>query len=129
MADSSRSRDWIIFSINFFDPGYDRFSPTFTRISRTFSRRKATRKRSIVMMCGSGSSSRGKRCWLDIESVRNQSLSNCVADAIQQESFTPSNYNLFFATAVNVLVRPWEGMIRGMKFTEVSLIFPFPHIH
>lgn len=36
-----------------------------------------------------------------------------------QESLTPTNFNLFFATAVNVLVRPWEGMIRGMKFTEV----------
>lgn len=40
-----------------------------------------------------------------------------------QESFTPTNYNLFFATAVSFLVRPWEGMIRGMKFTEVRASF------
>jgi len=40
-----------------------------------------------------------------------------------QDSFTESNFNLFFSTAVNVLVRPWESMIRGMKFTEVHLPF------
>ncbi|KAL8286854.1 hypothetical protein RQP46_003860 [Phenoliferia psychrophenolica] len=39
-----------------------------------------------------------------------------------RESFTPTNFNLFFATAVNVLVRPWEGMIRGMKFTELGAL-------
>lgn len=36
-----------------------------------------------------------------------------------QDSLTEGNFNLFFSTAVNVLVRPWESMIRGMKFTEV----------
>ncbi|GAA5965855.1 hypothetical protein JCM21900_005467, partial [Sporobolomyces salmonicolor] len=35
-----------------------------------------------------------------------------------RESLTENNFNLFFSTAVNVLVRPWESMIRGMKFTE-----------
>ncbi|ORY88716.1 COG4 transport protein-domain-containing protein [Leucosporidium creatinivorum] len=39
-----------------------------------------------------------------------------------RESLTPTNFNLFFATAVNVLVRPWEGMIRGMKFTELGAL-------
>lgn len=37
----------------------------------------------------------------------------------RQDSLTESNFNLFFSTAVNVLVRPWESMVRGMKFTEV----------
>lgn len=40
-----------------------------------------------------------------------------------QDALTETNFNLFFATVVNVLVRPWESMIRGMKFTEVR---PFP---
>lgn len=42
---------------------------------------------------------------------------------------TQRNFELFFVTAVNVLVRPWEGMVRGMKFTEVrsaSLSFLLP---
>ncbi|GAA5821216.1 hypothetical protein JCM11251_004517 [Rhodosporidiobolus azoricus] len=39
-----------------------------------------------------------------------------------RDSFTESNFNLFFATAVNVLVRPWESMIRGMKFTELGAL-------
>lgn len=39
-----------------------------------------------------------------------------------QDSLTESNYNLFFATAVNVLVRPWESMIRGMKYSEVRIL-------
>ncbi|GAA5979541.1 hypothetical protein JCM11641_005429 [Rhodosporidiobolus odoratus] len=39
-----------------------------------------------------------------------------------RDSFTEENFNLFFATAVNVLVRPWESMIRGMKFTELGAL-------
>ncbi|GAA5884900.1 hypothetical protein JCM3774_004482 [Rhodotorula dairenensis] len=39
-----------------------------------------------------------------------------------QDSLTESNYNLFFATAVNVLVRPWESMIRGMKYSELGAL-------
>ncbi|GAA6000376.1 hypothetical protein JCM10207_007985 [Rhodosporidiobolus poonsookiae] len=39
-----------------------------------------------------------------------------------RDSLTESNFNLFFATAVNVLVRPWESMIRGMKFTELGAL-------
>ncbi|GAA5976610.1 hypothetical protein JCM10908_005566 [Rhodotorula pacifica] len=39
-----------------------------------------------------------------------------------QDSLTESNYNLFFSTAVNVLVRPWESMIRGMKYSELGAL-------
>jgi hypothetical protein len=42
-------------------------------------------------------------------------------DTLPQTSLTPNNFDLFFATAINVLVRPWEGIIRGMRFTEVCL--------
>ncbi|KAL7411046.1 COG4 transport protein-domain-containing protein [Mrakia frigida] len=37
-------------------------------------------------------------------------------------SFTDTNYNVFFATSVEVLVRPWEKMIFGMKFTELGAL-------
>ncbi|TNY17793.1 COG4 transport protein-domain-containing protein [Rhodotorula diobovata] len=39
-----------------------------------------------------------------------------------KDSLTEGNFNLFFSTAVNVLVRPWESMIRGMKFTELGAL-------
>ncbi|KAM0788201.1 hypothetical protein ACM66B_001360 [Microbotryomycetes sp. NB124-2] len=39
-----------------------------------------------------------------------------------KDQLTPSNFNLFFATAVNVLVRPWEGIVRNMKFTELGAL-------
>ncbi|GAA6059731.1 hypothetical protein JCM10212_000259 [Sporobolomyces blumeae] len=39
-----------------------------------------------------------------------------------RDSFTESNFNLFYSTAVNVLVRPWESMIRGMRFTEFGAL-------
>ena len=38
-----------------------------------------------------------------------------------QTSFTDHNYQLFFNMTVEVLVRPWEKMVMGMKFTEVSV--------
>ncbi|GAA5973624.1 hypothetical protein JCM8115_002940, partial [Rhodotorula mucilaginosa] len=38
------------------------------------------------------------------------------------DSLTESNYNHFFSTAVNVLVRPWESMIRGMKYSELGAL-------
>ncbi|GAA5921563.1 hypothetical protein JCM3775_003107 [Rhodotorula graminis] len=39
-----------------------------------------------------------------------------------KDSLTEGNFNLFFSTAVNVLVRPWESMVRGMKFTELGAL-------
>ncbi|GAA5909681.1 Golgi transport complex subunit COG4 [Sporobolomyces salmoneus] len=39
-----------------------------------------------------------------------------------RDSLSETNFNLFFSTAVNVLVRPWESMIRGMKFTELGAL-------
>ncbi|BGP30594.1 Golgi transport complex subunit 4 [Rhodotorula toruloides] len=39
-----------------------------------------------------------------------------------RDSLTESTFNLFFSTAVNVLVRPWESMVRGMKFTELGAL-------
>ncbi|KAK4050105.1 Golgi transport complex subunit 4 [Microbotryomycetes sp. JL201] len=42
-----------------------------------------------------------------------------------KDQLTASNFNLFFASAVNVLVRPWEGIVRNMKFTEVRSAVAF----
>lgn len=37
-----------------------------------------------------------------------------------QETFTDGNYRLFFGLVLDVLLRPWEKLILGYKFTEVS---------
>lgn len=39
---------------------------------------------------------------------------------VSQDGFTESNFQLFFSMTVEVLVRPWEKMVMGMRFTEVS---------
>jgi hypothetical protein len=38
-----------------------------------------------------------------------------------QDSFTENNYSIFFGLAVDMLVRPWEKFIMGMRFTEVGI--------
>ena len=38
----------------------------------------------------------------------------------EQDAFTDQNYQAFFNMTVEVLVRPWEKMVMGMRFTEVS---------
>jgi hypothetical protein len=45
-------------------------------------------------------------------------------DVASQVSFTDTNFQTFFSMMVEVLVRPWEKMVLGMRFTEVSV-----HIH
>nr|XP_019049350.1 hypothetical protein I302_03136 [Kwoniella bestiolae CBS 10118]OCF28280.1 hypothetical protein I302_03136 [Kwoniella bestiolae CBS 10118] len=39
-----------------------------------------------------------------------------------KDSFTDHNYQTFFNLTVEVLVRPWEKMIQGMRFTELGAI-------
>ncbi len=36
-----------------------------------------------------------------------------------QDTFTESNYRLFFGLAIDVLVRPWEKFVTALKYTEV----------
>jgi hypothetical protein len=40
---------------------------------------------------------------------------------LAQDTFTETNYRLFFGLALDVLLRPWEKVVVGFKFTEVSL--------
>lgn len=47
-------------------------------------------------------------------------IEDFLVDGIQ-DSLTEENYRAFFALAVEVVVRPWEKYIMGMKFTEVCL--------
>jgi hypothetical protein len=42
-----------------------------------------------------------------------------VVDGYKQ-AFTDHNYQAFFNMTVETLVRPWEKMVMGMQFTEVS---------
>lgn len=37
-------------------------------------------------------------------------------------TLTDGNYQHFFSTTVEVLVRPWEKMVAGMRFTELGAI-------
>lgn len=37
-----------------------------------------------------------------------------------QDTFTESNFRLFFGLALDVLVRPWEKFVMALKYTEVS---------
>jgi hypothetical protein len=39
-----------------------------------------------------------------------------------QASFTDTNFHAFFSMMVEVLVRPWEKMVLGMRFTELGAI-------
>nr|XP_019014836.1 uncharacterized protein I206_00923 [Kwoniella pini CBS 10737]OCF53617.1 hypothetical protein I206_00923 [Kwoniella pini CBS 10737] len=39
-----------------------------------------------------------------------------------KNAFTDHNYQTFFSLTVEVLVRPWEKMIQGMRFTELGAI-------
>ncbi|KAK4683669.1 conserved oligomeric Golgi complex subunit 4, partial [Tremellales sp. Uapishka_1] len=39
-----------------------------------------------------------------------------------REAFTDHNYQSFFNMTVDVLVRPWEKMVTGMRFTELGAI-------
>lgn len=37
-----------------------------------------------------------------------------------QEAFTDINYRYFFGLALDVVLRPWEKLLVGLKFTEVG---------
>ena len=36
-----------------------------------------------------------------------------------KDTFTESNFRLFFGLALDVLVRPWEKFVMALKYTEV----------
>ncbi|THH27626.1 hypothetical protein EUX98_g6565 [Antrodiella citrinella] len=39
-----------------------------------------------------------------------------------KDVFTESNYRLFFGLALDVLVRPWEAFVKGLRYTELGAI-------
>jgi hypothetical protein len=43
-----------------------------------------------------------------------------ISEIIWQDTFTEGNYRLIFGLALDVLLRPWEKYIMGLKFSEVS---------
>jgi len=45
----------------------------------------------------------------------------CLVDGYK-DTFTESNYRLFFGLALDVLLRPWEKFVMGFKFTELGAI-------
>jgi len=44
----------------------------------------------------------------------------------RQDTFTESNYRLFFGLALDVILKPWEKAVLSLKYTEVLLIVQFP---
>ena len=44
----------------------------------------------------------------------------------RQDTFTQSNYRLFFGLALDVILKPWEKAVLGLKYTEVLLIHQLP---
>ena len=42
---------------------------------------------------------------------------------VSQDTFSESNYRLIFGLALDVLLRPWEKYVMGLKFTEVCLLY------
>lgn len=51
---------------------------------------------------------------------RGERQRSCFSDLRFQSAFTDANFQLFFTMTVEVLVRPWEKMVQGMQFSEVS---------
>ena len=49
------------------------------------------------------------------------SSSRTLFDAFYQDTFTESNYRLFFGLALDVLVRPWEKFVTSLKYSEVRV--------
>ena len=46
------------------------------------------------------------------------------AQSMTQETFTDNNYRLFFGLALDVVLRPWEKLLMGLRFTEVGSRLP-----
>lgn len=40
-----------------------------------------------------------------------------------QDTFTESNYRLFFGLALDVILKPWEKAVLNLKYTEVLLVY------
>jgi len=43
----------------------------------------------------------------------------------QQDTFTESNYRLFFGLALDVILKPWEKAVLNLKYTEVLFLLQF----
>lgn len=46
----------------------------------------------------------------------------------RQDTLNETNYDTFFAMALEGLVRPWEKLIMGMRFSEVRKCFLNPNL-
>lgn len=83
----------------------------------------ATQLQSIKMLCGNDSSSLG-RAWQMV--TRYVTVfpkvypKSAILEISLQDTFTEGNYRLIFGLALDVLLRPWEKFIMGLKFSEVS---------
>jgi hypothetical protein len=76
-------------------------------------------------LSANASSSHGKILWMSIEYDIAGSSLPLPTQITTQEAFTDTNYRYFFGLAVDVVLRPWEKLLMGLKFTEVGYhLFP-----
>ena len=45
--------------------------------------------------------------------------SRLISTNCMQDTFTETNFRLFFGLALDVLLRPWEKIVFGLKYSEV----------
>jgi len=54
--------------------------------------------------------------------VNEIGIINAINSAIEQDTFTESNYRIFLQAAVDVLIRPWEKHVLSQKYSELGAI-------
>jgi hypothetical protein len=79
----------------------------------------ATQLQSIKMLCGNDLSSLG-RAWQMVTRYVTVYLKSAILEISLQDTFTEGNYRFIFGLGLDVLLRPWEKFIMGLKFSEVS---------
>jgi len=58
----------------------------------------------------------GGQALATLNGIQSKELSH------KQDTFTESNYRLFFGLALDVILKPWEKAVLSLKYTEVFLI-------
>ena len=48
-----------------------------------------------------------------------QDLWMATSPSFRKETLSESNYRLFIGFVLDVLLRPWENLVKGLKYTEV----------
>ena len=58
----------------------------------------------------------GGQAFPTLDRIQSEGLNH------RQDTFTESNYRLFFGLALEVILKPWEKAVLSLKYTEVLFI-------